>query len=105
MRYEEIISHDCDSADKITKKLKGCDDPVEEGNEFVYGKYVFDRCPFFYFKDPQSAHEIRLLHNWYSKGMLPFSGTILDQPTKFIRAMNLMDQLINHIQLNANKGK
>ena len=54
-----------------------------------------------------SIHDLIWLHSQYNKGHLAYIGGLLDQPSKYIGAMRLLDRLQDEydIKMRENNGK
>jgi hypothetical protein len=83
-KYEHQMA--CDYyADKPRHKYRP--EYVNKGNPLI----LFDNCPGNHFNNYWS-YWINYTDQ-YDKGMLPFPGTILEQPSKFVDLMNIVHNL------------
>lgn len=98
VKAEALRGHDHETASELVKALNGCEKPVDEGCEWEFGGYVFDRCPAFYVNDSEYVQDVFRLWNWREKGFLPFPGALMDQPNVYLEAMEYMDYLITERQ-------
>lgn len=94
LKSDELRSHDCKTADPVTRELMGCDKPVEHGAEWEFMGYKFDRCPAFYSTDPDFVSEALQIYRWREKGVLPYPGALVDQPGIILEVCDLMDALV-----------
>ena len=70
---------------KRNRKLKGCFDISTK--TYQLGDYVYKSCIGNYTKDINFILESFAL---YSKGVMPFSGTLVDQPSKIIEIFDII---------------
>jgi len=73
------------------KVFRGCEKEAEFGG-FEFERKVLKRCPVKLITR-QSTNYIRY-YNFFEKGFLPNGGGLLDQPAKFLDAMNYMASLV-----------
>lgn len=73
------------------REKKGCEtattEPFAEWRKLI----KFKRCPANYYS--QYWASVIDIFRQYEKGILPFSGGLLDQPSKMIEALNLVETL------------
>lgn len=91
LRADDLRGHECETADPITKKLKGCEEPVDDELAWSFGKYVFNRCVWHYLTDFDFVNQAFTINSWISKGIPPFPGGLRDQPAKILRVVEIID--------------
>lgn len=76
----------------VREQKKACNQKSKEPVTKYHDIYNFYRCPSN-FRLPSYRNLIKL-HGLYLQGILPYNGGILEQPAKFIEAMNTIDALM-----------
>ena len=76
------------SKNKDLQKHRGCLKPTERVQYIFEGKEMY-RCPAKFIM-PEVKTYIEM-YSQYKKGLLPFRGTITEQPTKLIDIFNILE--------------
>jgi len=79
------------NSEKIRNERKGCNEPLPSAVGKHRNLYSFFRCPSSL--KSKSYQNIIELHEQFDKGLLPFSGGILDQPYKLVEIMSYVADL------------
>ena len=75
------------------KKIKGCSKPVKR-NVFSYNGVDFKKCPANFTN--KSISELFTAYFNFKNGLLPFNGSLMDQPYKIIEIFNVIDSYMEH---------
>lgn len=81
----------------------GCTVAVDKPLPIVhYSKRIeFKRCPGNFYD--QTVESLLYIHDRYMSGILPFGGSLMDQPNKFIQIMQTIDETQSRMALEAQK--
>lgn len=71
------------------RRIKGCFEPLERGGQKVLDLYQYRLCPGNFYD--QSAIFLIRLYQQFEKGVLPFAGSLADQPNKVMEAFRLIE--------------
>lgn len=82
-----------------SRKKKGCYGPGLSKYQFDNMKFTI--CPGNFYSQAVTSY-IDLYYN-YQRGVLPYEGTLMDQPSKIIDVFNTIDALIKNKQIEAHK--
>ena len=99
----KLDCHKCSDAQKIER---GCEENSPIHDVWKLGEWEFSRCPITIATN-QSFEYIRA-YIYREKGYLPNQGGWLDQPVKFIEAMEIIENELSKIRMEKekeNKGK
>ncbi len=91
---------DCQSCTEILQKSRGCEKKAAIPAFNLDGE-DFYRCPLKIITR-QSIEYIRF-YNFYREGYLPNTGGIMDQPGKFLDAMQIVEGAVREIEEEARK--
>lgn len=95
MRPDLLKNHECETASLELKKLKGCEEALEEYYQYEILGYRFDRCPNFLLRNQEWVYEYLEIWKWREKGFLPFGiNSWLELPNKTVEILNFIDHLI-----------
>lgn len=95
LQADYLKGHDCETAPPAMQKQEGCHEPKPEHECWYFEGLKFERCPAYYVN--RAAAWIRdafQIYAWADKGLLPFPGTWLDQPSKIIDVLEIIGALI-----------
>lgn len=110
-RIEELYKNrkDCDVVTKYRRIEKGCGVIGENPKLEIDGVGIYTCLCHKNFKDEIDLHNLIWMYNMYKQGVMGFEGSLLDQPSKYIQTMQLIDRLHieREIEMNekANKDK
>lgn len=76
---------------KVRDERKACNTPAEKPVASYHGVFDFHRCPGA-FRD-ESAARIIMMHGLFDRGVLPYSGGVLEQPARFMAFMDFVTTL------------
>ena len=77
------------------RKAYGCKEYREDANKFPIHHYsqkiIFHTCPGNFYDS--SVEGLLFVNEKFNQGIMPFGGTLMQQPAKFIQAMQLIDSV------------
>lgn len=82
-------------------KKKACSIQSDKEIFQVDEKVFYRRCPANYWS--ASSQELISIYSKFDKGLLPFKGSLMDQPAKFIDVMSIVERLTIEHQIEMNK--
>lgn len=71
-------------------KSKFCETPAPRPFVAYEKEIYFSRCPGNYFS--HSAIQLMRAHDAYERGVMPFTGSLFDQPNKVMEAFSLVEE-------------
>jgi len=77
--------------ERYREQRKGCTGKTEFKREAMEGIF-YTKCPGNFYVD--SYAQLLDVHRLYRKGILAFGGGLLEQPAKYLEAMNYLEVLI-----------
>lgn len=105
----EIIYNESYQCNKCIKKVhesvrentKNCTGKAKAVRKKPMDEFTFELCPGNFYNPAYG--QLLDMHRLYRKGVLAGSGGLLDQPSKYVDLMNLMESLIVQKELEAMK--
>lgn len=95
---------DAETVIDYERKRKGCGVITDKTKVEIDGINFHSCLCHENFKDI-SINDSLFLHKQFDKGNLAYSGGLLDQPSKYIELMQLVDRLRNEYEVEMNKDK
>ena len=92
---------DCHKCTEQVKEFRGCYGKPKQ--PFIFDGKELDRCPLKLLT-PETYFYISM-HNYFEKGFLPYSGTILQQPAKMLDAFNVIDKHKERLEKDAQRKR
>jgi hypothetical protein len=85
----------------VRDKRKACS--IQSDKEIFQSedKLFYKRCPANFWS--ASCQEMVSIYSKFEKGLLPYRGSLMDQPAKFIDAMSIIERLTIEHQIEMNK--
>lgn len=74
------------------QKGSPCQQYLPQHNMVGYKKILYYKCPTLFY-DRGASFFIDYYHSW-TNGIMPYSGTYLEQPAKFVEVMDLVHNLL-----------
>lgn len=81
------------------RKLKGCESKMDKPIHHINREIKFSRCIGNFFDQP-SVFLVEA-HRNYERGVLPFAGSLMDQPNKVMESFNVISAWNHERQLEA----
>jgi hypothetical protein len=87
-------------SESVRESRKGCTGKTKVRKPVIEGVF-YTQCPGNFY-NPAYA-QLLDVHRLFRKGVLAFEGGLMDQPSKYLDAMNLLENLITEKEIEQTK--
>lgn len=99
MRNEVFRCDICSTRAPEARRISfGCKKPSKDPKPIIHYNHRIDcyTCPGNLYE--HSVENLLYIHSKFEQGIMPYGGTLMDQPAKFIQSMQLIDAVNSRIK-------